>query len=294
MLNIAGIVTFNPAIDKLKLNIESIRQQVDKVIIFDNGSKNINSVEKLSSEYKNLLLIKSKVNCGMASALNALIHKSEEFEAEWILTLDQDSVCPPNLITNYTKYLKFPKVAIIAPQIYLQGGRIIQKTSKGKQINDYEYVERCITSASYINVPICKAVGYFDDILFIDYVDHEYCKRLLIHGYKILKANNVIIRHELGSNVPFRWSVLFHKILHTKIIFHEHNPLRVYYIERNVIYYLRKFKFQMQLKEVIFELYVLLHTALKHVILENQRLSYIKAICKALHDGFYLKISNKR
>ncbi|MCV3324496.1 glycosyltransferase family 2 protein, partial [Pediococcus ethanolidurans] len=37
----ALIVTFNPEIDLLIRNIESVTNQVDKIIIVDNGSRNI-------------------------------------------------------------------------------------------------------------------------------------------------------------------------------------------------------------------------------------------------------------
>lgn len=49
MSYIAGIVLFNPEIDRLVDNIEAIYKQVDKLLLVDNDSKNIEDVEKLAA-----------------------------------------------------------------------------------------------------------------------------------------------------------------------------------------------------------------------------------------------------
>ena len=41
-----GIVTYNPDIEKLKKNISRIAGQVCKLVIADNGSKNIEDIKK--------------------------------------------------------------------------------------------------------------------------------------------------------------------------------------------------------------------------------------------------------
>ena len=43
----ALIVTFNPDLDVLLRNIQAIRQQVNRVLIVDNGSKNINEIRNM-------------------------------------------------------------------------------------------------------------------------------------------------------------------------------------------------------------------------------------------------------
>lgn len=84
----AGIVTFNPDLDRLKENVNAILPQVDRVIIFDNGSENRESIER---EYQDrAAIIKSEKNVGIAAALNGLMKKSVELGASWMLSLDQD------------------------------------------------------------------------------------------------------------------------------------------------------------------------------------------------------------
>ena len=44
----AGIVSYNPDIQRISENIFAIHKQVPEVIIFDNGSNNINHLKKIS------------------------------------------------------------------------------------------------------------------------------------------------------------------------------------------------------------------------------------------------------
>ena len=52
----AGIVTFNPDIERLKQNINAISIQVDQVVVFDNGSDN---QEKVADAIPTVIIIKS-------------------------------------------------------------------------------------------------------------------------------------------------------------------------------------------------------------------------------------------
>ena len=66
----AGIVTYNPDIDILNINIKSIRGQLETVIIVDNGSKNFEEIERLAGEH-NIQIISNQKNFGIAAALRS-------------------------------------------------------------------------------------------------------------------------------------------------------------------------------------------------------------------------------
>lgn len=93
----AGIVSYNPDLLRLKENISSIQQQVP-VIVFDNGSRNIIAIQKLISDFSEVQLIRSKKNIGIAAALNQLMQWGYENKFDWMLSLDQDSVCEKNFV----------------------------------------------------------------------------------------------------------------------------------------------------------------------------------------------------
>ena len=100
----AGIVLYNPDIERLSENIDSIISQVDKVILVDNGSSNINEVKQNFCSDKISFIFNEK-NKGIATALNQLAIEAGNSGYTWILTLDQDSVCQSGLIEKYKKYI---------------------------------------------------------------------------------------------------------------------------------------------------------------------------------------------
>ena len=83
----AGIVSFNPDLNRLRSNILSINEQT-KAVIFDNGSNNINEINKMILEFEDVVLIRSEKNLGIATALNRLMQWGYDREYKWMLSLD--------------------------------------------------------------------------------------------------------------------------------------------------------------------------------------------------------------
>ena len=112
----AGIVTYNPDIDLLRKNVESILPQVEQIVVFDNGSINIEDIKRMLVSYQGSICIGSSKNQGIAYALNRLCEWGVNNQYNWILTLDQDSISPQGLVDNLSKYVD-TDVAVIAPNV---------------------------------------------------------------------------------------------------------------------------------------------------------------------------------
>lgn len=69
---IAGIVLYNPELERLICNIDGIISQVDMVCYVDNGSDNIWKIKQTLSAYQNVILYENGMNKGIACALNQL------------------------------------------------------------------------------------------------------------------------------------------------------------------------------------------------------------------------------
>lgn len=276
MRNIAaGIVLYNPDLNILKENIDSIYKQVEYVVLIDNNSNNIEEIINLSNSYKNIEIVRNKKNLGVATALNQIIKICDKREIKWVLTLDQDSVCPENIIDEYIKYIDIEKIAIITLQIVDRNNKFEFKKS-----NKFEFVDMCITSASLTNVDICKRVGLFDENLFIDYVDFEYCIRLKRNGYKILKVNSIALLHRLGNMKIYK---LFGKSIHVT----NHNNIRNYYIIRNMIYTYRKHKDLIKFTNIFTGVIIAIF---KISIYENKKILKLKSILKGIIDGVKMEV----
>ena len=221
---VAGIVLYNPDIERLMENVSSVNIQVDRLYLFDNGSENIDDIYRILHGLSHIKFISNRVNVGVATALNTLVAVAAEDGYDWIVTLDQDSVAPSNLISEYQKYAGIKEVGMLCCKIVDRnfGERIYDK-GHDKEV---EFLSLCITSASAVNVNAWKRVGGFCEKMFIDAVDFDICMSLCEYGYKILKINDVKLLHEVGHSRKV-------KLLGKEELVFNHSPLRCYYMIRN-------------------------------------------------------------
>ena len=270
----AGIVLYNPDIERLSDNIDSVISQVEKIYLVDNGSKNINKIEQIFRADK-IVLIPNEKNEGIATALNQLVTEAKANGYTWILTLDQDSVCRPDLIENYRKYISLPDIGILTCNIIDRNFGIESSTNQA----EYEECKFCITSGSLMNVEILEQMGGFDEIMFIDKVDYDICLTMRENGKRILRVNYNGLLHEIGHAQEVKVGSL-------RLLFFQHPPFRRYYIARNSIYCAKKHKSLSILRE---SLIALLDVVLVFVFEEN-KVAKLKASIKGLYDGFRIKV----
>ena len=225
----AGIVTFNPDIERLGKNIHSVISQTSILIISDNGSENINEIEKLISRYNNIVIIKNHSNIGIAAALNRIFDYAYLGDWQWILTLDQDSVCPDNMVGElYKKHAS--NVGIVCPLIW-----DINRKSNVELHDESKNIKRCITSGALTSVKAWKEIDGFDEKMFIDGVDFDFCDRLISANYLIIEVHRIALKHEIGH-------ISYHKFLMFNVAVKNHSAFRKYYIAKNIVYLDRKNK----------------------------------------------------
>ena len=238
-----GIVLYNPDISRLNKCINSIKQQTSKIYIFDN------STEEILIDKESVIYLSEGKNKGIAYALNRIIEKAQQDGFEWVLTMDQDSIVPDGMIAGFEKCIvTHSDLGIICPQV------IDKRRAYYKAENDTNeiYVDFCITSASCTSIKAWEKCGKFDEWLFVDLVDNDFCKRLTLSGYKILKLNKWILDQEFGKIIPKSqkkqnfWigvSKIFHNQNFAKFSYKKFvSPWSVYYTNRNIIYLNKKMK----------------------------------------------------
>ena len=93
-----------------------------------------------------------------------------------------------------------------------------------------------MTSASLTRIAAWKKVGGFREEFFIDFVDNDFCQKLRLSGYVILRTNACMMTHSLGEirtiHIPGRGT----KNVST------HKPWRFYYMIRNNIVFIRDYR----------------------------------------------------
>ena len=266
----ATVILYNPE-DEIALNIASYVELVETLYVVDNSTHhNKNLIEDITNKYTNVEYINNNDNLGIATALNIACDKAIEDGFEWILTMDQDSQ-----FINFEHYLQcFYKVA--NDDVAITAVHATWHPEAVQQQGSCEYEEKnlVITSGNLLNLNLFKQIGGFEDKLFIDMVDHDYCLKARSLGYKILYFPNVLLKHSLG-NLFKRKNLITGKI-RNKI---EHSPQRVYYITRNFFYVWRqhhkKFPQEFNLLKTLNILFI--HEVTKILLYEDQKWAKIKA-----------------
>ena len=271
---IASIVTYNSDIHRLKLNIEAILSQVNEIIIIDNGSSNVDDIQKYISKYESITIIKNCTNKGIATALNQAAEYAVRKGYEWIITLDQDSVAPENLVSTYSKFTYCNDIGIVCCKIVDRNfGELKEQKLKTK---GYEEVPMCITSASMMNLNAWKQVGGFDEKMFIDSVDFDICLSMREYGLKIIRTYDAALLHEVGHSE-------IRKLFGKEYQIYHHSPLRYYYMVRNGIYLGKKHNFTIRAIYRAFRLFFLV------ILFEDDK--FHKA--KMMSLGFYHAIIHR-
>lgn len=272
----AVIITYN--IDnKIRDVVNSIQDQVDKIVIVDNGSskETINILKSINGS--NIELILNKHNIGIAKAINYGVKYAQRCNYKWVLTLDHDSICEENYIKNmfntYNQVTDKKNIGILAPKVFEINKQEYISCTKDLD-KPYVKVKDCIQSGAIFNIECFEKVGYFNEDLFVYHVDYDYCERILKNDYTIIQCNNCILNHEEGYKVP-------KKFFGKKLYYNNYSAAAIYYITRNTIYMSKVYSIK-YLKRIIKDFVFI-------IMYDQNRYEIIKYWYKGLKDG----INNK-
>ena len=228
----ACVILYHPKKEDI-VNISTYSSKVEKVYIFDNteGKSNENlfiGMEKVSYFWDG-------ENKGLSIRLNTACQKAISDNFDYLLTMDQDSSFLEENIDNYFKaILNFKEKEKVA--VY---GLEYSKNDINETAENYIEVDHLITSASVMNLKFYNEIEGFDENLFIDGVDIDYCYSAITKGFKNIKFAHILFNHSLG--VRTRRGSIFTLYLVKKNV-SVHSSLRVYYMFRNMLYIKNKYE----------------------------------------------------
>ncbi|HEX8675945.1 MAG TPA: glycosyltransferase [Segetibacter sp.] len=234
-MKIAGVVIlYNPDEAAVIRNIECYIHFLDSLIVFDNSGCAAEFIKRVKELSNKIIFISNPQNEGIAKPLNKALDLVAE-KYNWLLTMDQDSYFEEKQGEEYFSgfeqlFYYSLNIAIVCPNHSLPGESVIAD-------RNYKEVIRAITSGSIINTKICRKLKGFDEKLFIDDVDLEYCYRCVLAGYKIIQFFNIYMKHELGTKKQAGYFNFLKKSNRSL-----HSPLRIYFIVRNFLYVLSKYQ----------------------------------------------------
>lgn len=288
---IAGVVTYNPEIGRLRENISSIAPQVGKVIVIDNCSANLGEIESLSSEIGFRLIVNAE-NLGLGKALNQIMAAAEDSGVEYAYLLDQDSVSCEGMIDGLLDCTG-EGVAIVSPVIFDRN-----KPDRLRSFNETcESIDRPITSGSLIETRVWREVGGFDEAMFIEFVDYEFDERCLQAGYRNVQVNTVQLLQE-GGHAEKSWLIsgvqrdASGRLTLKHPYRYGYSAKRLYYRYRNMRVFMRRFgaSITSRASTKAYMGKLLVHD----VLIEKWSLKSIGAILRGLIDGKLMPATFKR
>jgi len=230
MLTVNGVVVLYHPDSSIVENIQSYIDSIDKLYVVDNSgfidSEVVAEIEKINK----CIYVNNGKNIGLARALNVGAEMALDNGADWLLTMDQDSRFQDGTLMHIIQWLNdndASDVGIVTP---------VHKTFgySTKVCNGLVDASTVMTSGNLLNLEAYVEVGPFREDFFIDYVDHEYCFRLMNFNYKILIHCDSILEHNLGVSK-------YVNFFGFSVIYTNHNRVRRYYITRNRLSILKEY-----------------------------------------------------
>ena len=235
-------VAYNPDAARLAAQLTALAAQVSRMVVVDNGSRHPVR-EELEAMLAPEVLARTQwlsleENQGVALGFNVGVREARSWGARYALLLDHDSVpaagMVPHLVAAHESADGLERVAATGPRVHdarddhefpfirLAWPRNRQLRCEGA--NGRVACDLLISSGCLLCLEAFEAVGEFDEALFIDYVDFEWCFRARSRGYALYGVCGARLDHRLGDR---RLEVLNRY----KIVVH--SPERLYYMTRN-------------------------------------------------------------
>ena len=282
------VVTYHPD-GEVELNLRALVREFGHVLIVDNGSLP-ETVAMLAIIPGTTFLALGK-NVGVAAALNRGAEWARQRAFQWIATFDQDSMPAQGLAEGlWAAHLRHPHAAIVGPCLLEEASRdreyrwvcrhktwpgMYQRVECGD--SDLSGVTVTITSGSLIQLGVWEELGGFAERLFIDYVDIDYCLRVIRQGHEIVIAAQTFLHHKLGARTTGR-------LLGWDLRPTHHAAFRHYYIARNRVEVWRRHALAVP-HWALFDFAYACSNGLRVVALESNKWTKLKAMLLGTWDG---------
>jgi rhamnosyltransferase len=266
-MKLAGVVIlYNPE-DIVLNNIKTYLKELDVLYVFDNSDCFNKHLIRSLQNIKVIKYISFHRNCGIAFALNFVLKHISGYN--YLLTMDQDSSFDVGMMKRYKMNIMETENKNIA--VFSINWR------KSQYNNPYKYINNAITSGAIINVDLARELGGFDENLFIDQVDFEYCYRAQKNGHYILQFNNITLNHHLGTVKQYVFLGI-----HFSLRFHD--ALRNYYICRNNLYVMKRYpQVRFNYSKDMIKLFIV------SILFGKNRFHQLKYWGRAIYDFYYHK-----
>lgn len=273
-MKIAAVVILYHPDELVVKNIASYSSNVQNTLIIDNSEQGEPAITKQLQLLPQTTLWQDASNLGLAIRLNQAAKWAIDQGYEWLLTMDQDSSFEPDAFHRYLNCIKeYPN----CENVSMFGVNYISRPNPSENCQQRS-VEQLITSGSIINLRNFINTKGFDEALFIDEVDLDFCYQSIQNGLSIIQLESIFLNHQLGTKTEHRSFKSMKKTTRTL-----HSPFRIYYMVRNFFYVNNKYPGAFKTDKARRKA-ALINRLKNNLLYNNEKLEVIKAIYKGYTD----------
>lgn len=206
---------------------------------------------------------------------------AETVGADSAVLLDQDSVASNDMVAALSEQL-VEGVGEAVPRYIDRNLTMVVGPPVDAVVRD---VPHWITSGSLVSVAAWRDAGGFDEDLFIDYVDFDFCGRLADAGRTVRVVPHALLMHEVGQSEMRGGTRVWN-----------HSAFRMYHIARDMVVYARKHprgtrRFDELPTGVGGTLLVLTKRAAVIALFENGKLPKLRSMARGVRQGLGERVS---
>jgi len=282
----AIIVTYRIGRKVMKC-FDAIVNQVDEIVIVDNGSdeETISVLTEIKKENHGVKIFYNQTNLGIAAALNIGVDYAIKNGYDWILTLDHDSEAEQDMVE------KLLNAGLVLSERADNDLAIIAANPIDTSVHEYLYEQkifdnncdiaaacRVISSGSLIKSSVFGKTGFFNESLFMYFVDDEFCLRCRNNNLGIYVCRSAILHHKEGDKKKkkFLWKIPS---------YNNYDSQARYYISRNAVYMVASYLKSKKYRAGFGLIRIMLRDTAKILFFENNKAVLIHAALKGFFDG---------
>lgn len=281
------VVTYHPDADVAD-NLRAVARECSAVVVIDNGStdEELKPLEACGAA----TILRLGCNLGVAAALNLGAVWARERGYAWGLAFDQDSRPEPGMAGALWATQQRTGAAVVGPTVREQAANpsgyrwvvphpwmrgLFHRV--GCRDADLVGVTMVVTSGSLFDLEMWSRIGRFDEGLFIDYVDVDYCLRVLRAGRIIAVSAEAVLHHRLGNRTSVR-------VLGAEVRPMGHAAFRHYYMARNRCATWRRHALAIP-HWAAFDCCFAIFNTMRVLAFENAKIEKLRMIIRGMWDG---------
>jgi rhamnosyltransferase len=284
----ALVVLFHPTVEQLA-RVAALRRCCDRLMVVDNSPQG-NRVAAAMMHQHGVTLLHDGNRSGIAGALNRGLASLFALGLDAVALFDQDSVVPQ----DYFPVMR-EACAAMGNRPFLAGPRIFDEndqrflpelTTDGLMVRRLELhaslaAQRCaflISSGCVISRAAFATLGHFDESLFIDHVDTEYCFRALSRNVPLYVMPSLVLSHRIGQRSR-------HKLGPLSMTATNHPWYRRYYSARNAMQL--GLQYGLRFPVAIVPNLLTLWQIAQVLLLEEDKFAKLNSILLGISDGLF-------